>query len=96
MVIVWDLKAKQELRKAYDFISKDSNHNALKVKQEIIEIVMSLTEYPDKHQLDKYKINNDGTWRAFEIHHYRISYRIKKDQIRIIRFRHTSRSPLPY
>lgn len=73
MVIVWNLKAKQELKKVYDFILKDSYQNALKVRQEIIDAVMSLNEYPNKYQPDKYKTNNDGTWRVFEIHHYRIS-----------------------
>jgi len=28
---------------------------------------------------DKFKKNNDGTWRAFEKYHYRISYRITAD-----------------
>ena len=96
MVIVWNLKAKQELKKAYQFISKESYQNAIKVRQEIIDAVLSLSEYPEKHHSDKYKKNNDGSWRAFEINHYRVSYRVKKDQIRIIRLRHTSRSPLHY
>ena len=91
MVVVWNLNAKLELKRVYEYILKDSWQNAIKVRQEIIDAVLSLPEHPDKH-----KINNDGTWRAFEIDRYRISYRVKKDQIRIIRLRHTSRSPLPY
>ena len=96
MVIVWNLKAKQELKKAYQFISKESYQNATKVRQEIIDAVLNLPYHPEKHPSDKYKKNNDGSWRAFEINHYRVSYRVKKDQIRIIRLRHTSRSPLHY
>ncbi|MDE3184856.1 MAG: type II toxin-antitoxin system RelE/ParE family toxin [Bacteroidota bacterium] len=96
MVVVWNLNAKQELKRVYEYILKDSWQNAIKVRQEIIDAVLSLPEHPDKHPPDKHKINNDGTWRAFEIDRYRISYRVKKDQIRIIRLRHTSRSPLPY
>lgn len=96
MVVVWNLNAKQELKRIYDYIFQDSRQNAIKVRQEIIDAVLSLPKHPDKYHPDKYKTNNDGTFRAFEIQHYRISYRVKKDQIRIIRLRHTSRSPLLY
>jgi hypothetical protein len=51
--------------------------NAVKVRQTIINSILSLPENPEKYPLDKYKTNNDGTWRAFEIYHYRIWYRIK-------------------
>lgn len=96
MVIVWNAKAKEELRKLYQYILKDSYQNGLKVREDIIKAVLSLAENPESYQLDKYKPNNDGTWRAFEIHRYRISYRVKKGEIRIIRIRHTSRSALAY
>ena len=96
MVIVWNENAKKELKKIYEYILKDSSQNALKVRQKIIEHILSLLANPEKHPLDKYKINNDGTWRAFEIYHYRISYRVNKEQIRVIRLRHTSRSPLSF
>ena len=95
MVVVWNLNAKQELKKVYEYILKDSYQSAIKVRQEIIDAVLSLPEHLDKYP-DKYKTNNDGTFRAFELYRYRISYRVKKDQIRIIRLRHTSRSPLLY
>jgi mRNA-degrading endonuclease RelE of RelBE toxin-antitoxin system len=55
-----------------------------------------LSNNPEKHQIDKLKIDNDGTWRAFEKFHYRISYRIFNDEILIIRMRHTSMSPDRY
>jgi len=96
MVITWNQIASQELKKIYEHILNDSYQNAVKVRQTIINSILSLPENPEKYPLDKYKTNNDGTWRAFEIYHYRISYRIKPDQIRIIRLRHTSRSPLHY
>lgn len=96
MVVVWNLNAKQELKRIYEYILKESYQNAIKVQQEIIDAVLSLPEHPDKYHPDKYKTNNDGTFRSFELYHHRISYRIKNDQIRIIRIRHTSRSPLLY
>jgi plasmid stabilization system protein ParE len=96
VVIVWENKTKEELKKAYQYILKDSHQNGVKVRDEIINATLSLLKYPERYPLDKYKRDNDGTWRAFELHHYRISYRLTEKQIRIVRFRHTSRSPQLY
>ena len=96
MVIVWENKAKQEFKKAYEYILEGSYQNAVKVRVEIINTTLWLLKHPERYPLDKYKTDNDGSWRAFELHHYRISYRIMKNQIRIVRFRHTSRSPRNY
>ncbi len=96
MVVVWSNSVKAELRKAFEYIALDSLQNAQMVIDTLIDMTMDLPENPGKHSLDKFKKSNDGTWRAFEKHHYRISYRILKNQIRIIRMRHTSKSPLTY
>lgn len=96
MVIVWNIKARNELKSIYKYILKDSYQNAVNVRQDIIATVLTLIDHPDKHKSDQYKTNNDGSWRAFEIHDYRISYRVTKSEIRIVRLRHTSRSPLQY
>ena len=96
MVVVWSNGAKIELKKAFDYIALDSSQNAEMVRDMLIDMTIDLSTNPDKHPIDKFKTDNDGTWRAFEKYHYRISYRILKDQIRIVRMRHTSRSPLIY
>jgi addiction module RelE/StbE family toxin len=96
MVTVWTPQAIAELKKAYKYISQDSPQNAKKVLDEIIALADRLPEQPEMFPPDKYKKNNDGTWRVFEKFHYRISYRITVKDIRIIRMRHTSRTPLSY
>jgi plasmid stabilization system protein ParE len=96
MVTVWSKRAETELRKAYLYIQLDSFQNAEIVRDDIIDLTIDLCKNPQKHPLDKFKKDNDGTWRAFEKHHYRISYRIMSNQIRIVRLRHTSRSPLNF
>jgi len=96
MVVVWSDRAKAELKKMYEYIAFDSLQNAQVVRDALIDITIDLQENPEKYPLDKFKNENNGTWRAFEKHHYRISYRILKDQIRIVRMRHTSKSPLKY
>ena len=96
MVVVWSNSAKVELRKAFDYISLDSLQNAQMVRDALINLTIDLPGNPEKHPLDKFKKSNDGTWRAFEKYSYRISYHISKNQIRIVRMRHTSMSPLAY
>jgi len=96
MVVLWSNSAKAELKKMYEYIALDSLQNAQMVKDELIGLTIDLLRNPEKYSLDKFKTENDGTWRAFEKHHYRVSYRILKDQIRIVRMRHTSKSPLDY
>lgn len=96
MVVVWSNSAKAELKKAFEYIALDSLQNAQIVRDNLIDATIELVENPEKHPLDKFKTENDGTWRACEVCHYRVSYRILKNEIRIVRMRHTSRSPLTY
>ncbi|SEW44752.1 Plasmid stabilization system protein ParE [Chitinophaga sp. YR573] len=96
MVTVWSKQAKAELQKAYEYIFQDSPLNAAKVRDEIIDITIDLPNHPKKYPPDKYKLANDSNWRAFEKHHFRVSYRIMPNEIRIIRLRHTGRNPLSY
>jgi plasmid stabilization system protein ParE len=93
MVTVWSKRARVELQRAYLYIRLDSVQNAEMVRDEIIDLTIDLANHPTKHPPDKFKKNNDGTWRAFEKHHYRVSYRIMPNEVRIVRLRHTSRSP---
>ena len=96
MVTVWSKRAKSELKKAYLYIRMDSLQNAEIVRDDIVDLTIDLCKNPEKYPLDKFKKDNDGTWRAFEKYHYRISYRITPKEIRIVRLRHTSRSPLNF
>lgn len=50
----------------------------------------------EAHPLDKYKINNNGNYRAFELHRYRISYLVKENEVVIVRIRHTSQQTEEY
>ncbi|MDB5029761.1 type II toxin-antitoxin system RelE/ParE family toxin [Mucilaginibacter sp.] len=96
MVVVWSNSAKAELKKAFEYIALDSLQNAQMVRNTLVDLTINLSENFEKHPLDKFKKNNDGTWRAFEKYHYRISYHVLKNQIRIVRMRHTSKSPITY
>jgi plasmid stabilization system protein ParE len=96
VIIKWNKSAINQLIKAIEYIEDDSVANAEKVKNEILASIADLASYPEKFPPDKYKQNNDKSFKAFELYHYRISYRFWKNEIRIIRIRHTKRSPKPY
>ena len=94
--IKWNRKAIKQFEDAVEYIENISPSGAEKFVLDIIHKIDKPSFNPEKFSHDKYEINNDGTFRAFEMHHYRISYRVIKNQIRIIRVRHTKMNPLPY
>lgn len=96
MVIVWQKLALKQLNKGYNYIKKESPQTAKKVREDIFDKVEHLKYNPKIYPLDKYRKNNDGTIRAFEVYSYRIAYQITKYEIRILRVRHTKREPLEH
>ena len=66
MVIVWSQQAETALKKIFEYISQDSPQNAQNVIIEIIDLADKLADYPEMFPPDKYKKDNDGSWRAFE------------------------------
>jgi plasmid stabilization system protein ParE len=96
LIIKWNKRAITQFDEAIEYIESDSSANAEKVKKEILLTIDSLLQHPEKYNPDKYKTQNDGSFRAFELYHYRISYRYKGTEIRIIRIRHTKKNPAEY
>lgn len=94
--VIFDDEAKLSLHKAYLFIKQDSVQNAEKVRKKILATIKELIKNPEQRSPDKYRVNNDGTYRAYEVYKYRITYHISAEEIRIIRIRHTKMGPLEY
>ena len=94
--IVWDSEALSQLQEIYEYIKEDSIASAKKVRKVILEETKKLPDNPEAHSLDRFKIKNNGSYRAFEKYKYRVSYRILQTEIRILRVRHTSRNPLKH
>ncbi|TVR80879.1 MAG: type II toxin-antitoxin system RelE/ParE family toxin [Chitinophagaceae bacterium] len=94
--IVWDTKAKEALKEIFTFIAGDNMNEAEKVIKSILDSTRALAFYPDIHPIDRFKINNDGSYKAYEIYSYRISYKVQTEFIYILRLRHTSRNPFIY
>lgn len=94
--IGWDRNALRQFNKSILYIAEDSIQNAENVRADVLEKIESLLSYPEKFPPDKYKANNDGNFRAFELHRLRVAYYVGVDVIRILRVRHTSREPQGY
>ena len=94
--IKWNKHAIHQLARAIGYIEKESVQNAEKVKNDLLAEISALVANPGKYNPDKYHIQNDGSFRAFELHRYRVSYRYTHKEIRIVRIRHTKRNPKPY
>ena len=94
--IVWNKLAVKQFIDALDYIKEYSPQNAEKIKVSLLQQIEKLPAQPQIFSPDKFKINNDGNYRAFEKYRLRISYYVAKDQIRILRVRHTKRKPLSF
>jgi plasmid stabilization system protein ParE len=94
--IVWDKIAASNLKDIYKYVKTESPAAALKIKSEIFSVIKKIPSHPEMFAVDKLKINNDGSYRAFFIYSYRIVYKITDERIFILRIRHTSREPETY
>ncbi len=91
--VMWPRISRQQLQQAYTHIKQDSPQNAEKVRTAIIQSTKALVDFPHRYTIDKYKENNDGSFRAYELYHFRISYQVTEFEIIILRVRHTSMKP---
>lgn len=94
--IDWDRQALRQFNKAILHIAEESVQNAENVRVDIVEKIEALIPNPERYPTDKYKVENDGNYRAFELHRLRVTYFVGWDVIRILRVRHTSREPQGY
>lgn len=94
--IIWDRPARSYLQKAIDYIRQDSIKNADTVVIAILSSIERASRFPEHFPPDKYKLNNTGSFRAFEIYSFRISFYYTDDTLRIVRVRHTKQKPANY
>lgn len=90
--VVWGKRASQQLKKIYIYLLLHSENGADDLIQKIDTLTEALLEFPEIYEADRFKKKNDGSYRAFYLYHYRITYRIKAKEIIIFRIRHTSRN----
>lgn len=94
--IYWDDKARLYFKQAIQFIKQESPQGADAVKCAVIEHVSVLKNNPEIYESDRFKIDNDGSYRAFTVYSYRITYKLTPSKVFILRMRHTSQNPILY
>lgn len=95
-LIKWDREPLSAFKAAITYIQKKSLQNSEKVKEEILNKVDELANRPEIHPPDRWNTDKTVQVRAFELHHFRVSYQVKEAEIVIVRFRHTSQQPEMY
>lgn len=95
MQIKWSKSAVKQLIEIIEYLEiRDQKDYSISLEKQILDEISSLIYQKNIYQTDRIKEDNDGTFYAFEIDSYRISYRKLPDEIRILRIRHTSRKPV--
>ncbi len=96
--VIWARPAIDQTEEIHAYIIEDSG--SLETADRVVDTIFDssdiLSERPEIYPKDKYKKDNDGSYRAYEVLRYRVAYRVLKDTVRILRVRHTSREPLEY
>lgn len=90
--VIWTEHTKSQLQEIYLYIAEESIVQA----DRIFEKLTASTAILSKHPPDKYKTDNKGNYRAYEIYHYRISYKITETAIYIVRIRSSYQNPQEY
>lgn len=93
--VVWDIHAKSTFKKHIKRIAEDSLQSAEQVRDDLLQLIDDLPYSPEKYPPDKFKRDNDGSFRAFEKHNLRVAYLIT-NHIRILRVRHVRQEPQTY
>lgn len=94
--VIWSKEAVEELSEIHTYIKKQSPTAAQKVINQILSHTRQLQKHWQGFRTDELKEKNDGSYRVTFVYHYRITFRIQKEQIHVLRIRHTSREPLEH
>ena len=87
----WSEPARKQYLAVIEYILSDSVQNAESFEAKLFSKLRQVSEFPIASPLDKYKVNNDGRFRAFILFDYRVSYEVQLNAIKILRFRHMKR-----
>ncbi len=93
ITVIWTETSRKQLEEIYLYIAEESIIQADRIFTKLVNSTSLLNKYPFKYPADKYKLNNKGDYRAYEIYHFRITYRIVQSVIYIVRIRSTYQNP---
>lgn len=93
--IIWSPTSLRQLEEIHEDIFEVSK--SLNIPDRVIDDIMDsanvLSSQPEIYTLDENKLNNDGSYRSYEVRTYNVAYRILSDTIRIIRVRYSGEEP---
>jgi plasmid stabilization system protein ParE len=90
--VVWDTVAKESLVEIVKYIKKDSPSAAKKVREELLKLTASLKSMPERFSVESYLAHKGNEFRSVTKWSYKIIYRIKEHEVRILEIIHTSRN----
>jgi len=96
MKVIWSKNGLLQLKESLKDLKEKSPKSAAKIKSEILKTSRNLSYNPEIYSPDRFKKDNDGSFRTFEKYSYRVSYQVEKTRVIILRVRHTSREPLKH
>lgn len=95
--VIWQVDAKTHLKELIEHLSERYSQKFIEIiKDEIERNTKLISLRPRMFQQDILKINNDGSYRYFNVPAIRIAYKIEDDRIIVLRVRHQSQEPLAY
>jgi plasmid stabilization system protein ParE len=93
--IIWASDALQQLEDIHFYILFESK--SIQIADKVIDKIFESTEIlktsPEIYKIDAKKKSNDGSFRAYFVYDYMISYQITPNYIQILRVRHTAQKP---
>jgi plasmid stabilization system protein ParE len=95
MIVKWSALAVKHFISIIEFLECENEFNyAEKLQKEILLRTALLITNPQIYPLDRFKLKNDGSYFAFEVDNYRVSFKKMPNEIRILNVRHTKRKPI--
>lgn len=85
-MVIWSIPAKQDLKKIYDYIARDSKYYAEKVSQDILERSVKLNEFPEIGRI--VPEIGEVNIREVIVYSYRLIYEISSDKIEVLALIH--------
>ena len=85
-MVIWSFPAKQDLKKIYDYIARDSKYYAEKVSQDILERSEKLNEFPEIGRI--VPEIGEVNIREVIVYSYRLIYEISSDKIEVLALIH--------
>ena len=92
-MVIWSIPAKQDLKKIYDYIARDSKYYAEKVSQDILERSEKLNEFPEIGRI--VPEIGEVNIREVIVYSYRLIYEILSDKIEVLALIHCKQNFSP-